>query len=380
MALYMGQRWQKITFIIFMLGAVLGYKLAQAMPATDFTPEGHASRYVTDCYAGMRDDVARTQAYRRAIATAAAGKIVLDIGTGGLALLALFAAESGAAHVYAFEVNEAAFESAKAAVAASAFADKVTVIQGFSTDPSVTIPVKANLVVHELIGEVAGEEGVVSAILDAAKRHLDPSAAPPLSIPSRSRSQIAPCELPDLATFPEYCAALPLGLLERPGQASVLKLPSLPRAALLAAPQTFEDLRFDAGAPAASQQVDLIFVAQRGGRLRGLCIDVDLVCSVDGVGSDVPEVSSAWVGSHWHNVIVLFEHVTPLTAGQRVRVCATCALVGPEPRYEFEAWLEEEVAQGAKRWSPLTRVPVCYPDAALNVNDAADAWMEQVAG
>ena len=184
------------------------------MPTNDHTPRGHAARYLPECYEGMRDDKDRTEAYRRAIAAAASGHIVLDIGTGALALLALFAAEAGAKHVYALEVQEAAYEAAKATVAASPFADKVTVIRAFSTDAALTLPAAPTLLVHELIGEVAGEEGVVAAITDARKRHLSPSATPPLSIPSRSRSLVAPCEFPDAA----YCESLPSCLLDVPGQ------------------------------------------------------------------------------------------------------------------------------------------------------------------
>ena len=109
------------------------------MPTNDHTPRGHAARYLPECYEGMRDDKDRTEAYRRAIAAAASGHIVLDIGTGALALLALFAAEAGAKHVYALEVQEAAYEAAKATVAASPFADKVTVIRAFSTDAALTL-------------------------------------------------------------------------------------------------------------------------------------------------------------------------------------------------------------------------------------------------
>ena len=345
------------------------------MPVADHTPMGHAMRYVPDCYTGMRDDHARTEAYRRAIAAAAAGRVVLDIGTGALALLAIFAAESGASHVYAFEVNESAYETAKATIAATNFADRITLIKGFSTDPTVTLPTKATLLVHELIGDVAGEEGAVAAILDAAKRHLDPAAPMPVSVPARSRSLIAPCELPNATTYPEYCASLPAGLLERPGQSTVLKLQSLPRTALFAPPQTFENLRFDAAAPAASQAVELTFEAVRAGQLRGLAIDVDLVCSADGGEQEEPEVSSAWRGSHWSNVIILFERETPLAAGGRVKVHARCALAGPQPSYEFDAWIED-----AGEWRALTAGSVCYPEAALNVNDAADVWMERMMG
>jgi dihydropteroate synthase len=57
--------------------------------------------YTDETYAKMRDDTSRTEAYRRAIHAHARGKVVLDIGTGALALLAIMAAEAGASKVYA---------------------------------------------------------------------------------------------------------------------------------------------------------------------------------------------------------------------------------------------------------------------------------------
>ena len=216
------------------------------------------------------------EAYRRAIADAAKGQIVLDIGTGALALLALFAAESGASHVYALEVNEHVYKQAVAVVAASKFHDKITVIQGYSTE--VALPQPATLLVHELIGEVAGEEGVVRCIRDAGHRHLDPNATPPLSIPNRARSLLAPCELPTASSHPAYCASLPPGRLPRPGQSQALKLPALPSELLLAPPQPFEDLRFETAQPEGTQHCERIFAAARHGTLRALAIHVDLFC------------------------------------------------------------------------------------------------------
>ena len=174
-------------------------------PCLDYTPRGHAARYNSDCYAGMRDDAARTEAYRRAIDEAAAGRVVFDLGTGALALLAIFAARAGAAHVYAIEVQATAAEAARRTVAEAGLSDKVTVLDGFSTDTAVVLPIKAELMVHELIGEVAGEEGAVAAVADALRRHVDPAAPPPLSIPARVRTLLAPAEYPEAA----YCARVP---------------------------------------------------------------------------------------------------------------------------------------------------------------------------
>ena len=341
------------------------------MPSSDHTPRGHAARYTPECYDGMRDDAARTAAYRAAITAAAQGKVVVDLGTGALALLAVFAAEAGAKHVYAIEVQAAAAAAARQAVAAAGLSDRVTVLEGFSTDGGVTLPVKAELMVHELIGEVAGEEGVVAAIQDAARRHLDRSASPPLSIPSRTTTLLAPCEYPDEV----YCAERPVGLLEGPGSARALKLPCLPARTRLAPPQVFEDLRFESAAPAASQSKDLEFVVCREGCLRGLALHVELHCGALG-GEEAADVSSAWPGSHWRNILLLLSDGGMLVCkGDAVRVKTTCELASPQPRYTFEAFVQRQTVQGEyaaeQRWEPVGG-KIEYPEASLNVNDAMD--------
>ena len=55
--------------------------------------------YSDSVYAKMRDDVTRTEAYRQALQQVAKNKTVVDIGTGALALLAVFAAQAGARKV-----------------------------------------------------------------------------------------------------------------------------------------------------------------------------------------------------------------------------------------------------------------------------------------
>jgi protein arginine N-methyltransferase 1 len=70
----------------------------------------------------MRDDVVRTEAYRRALQNVVRDKTVVDIGTGALALLAIFAAEAGARKVYAIEANVEAYVKALQAFPCSLFA------------------------------------------------------------------------------------------------------------------------------------------------------------------------------------------------------------------------------------------------------------------
>jgi hypothetical protein len=66
--------------------------------------------YTPAVYEKMRDDVARTSAYEHALRSLAPNMTVLDIGTGGLALLAISAAKAGARRVYAIEANANAYQ------------------------------------------------------------------------------------------------------------------------------------------------------------------------------------------------------------------------------------------------------------------------------
>ena len=335
----------------------------------DHTPRGHASRYVSACYTGMRDDLDRTSAYRRAIIEAAPGKVVVDLGTGALALLAIIAAEAGATHVYAIEVQAGAAASARQAVSAAGLSDKITVLHGFSTDASLELPAKADLLVHELIGEIAGEEGVVAAILDAAERHLAPSAQPPLSVPSRVRSLLAPCELPDGAA---------------PGSGRALKLPALPTSARLAPPLAFEDLRFERGAPSSCAATELGFSVERTGRLACLAVHVELHCGA-ARGDEPADVSSAWAGSHWRSIVLLLDEAVQVRAGDEVRVRTSVALAGALPLYTFEAFLVPagggEGGGGGGGGGTLRALgsPLHYPEAALNCNEAVDMQLDRYA-
>ena len=156
------------------------------MPSSDHTPRGWAARYTMECYDGMRDDRDRTAAYREAIAAAASGKVVLDIGTGALALLAVFAAQAGAKHVYAIEVQPAAAEAARETIAANGLSDRVTVLEGFSTDERVVLPVKAELIIHEreLLATLQAPDGS-----RVRASHPVPALALNLALQSSARSR-----------------------------------------------------------------------------------------------------------------------------------------------------------------------------------------------
>lgn len=145
----------------------------------------------------MLDDRARTEHYLKAIREVVRpGDIVVDLGT-GTGILALAAAQAGAAHVYAIEVNKGIAEVAKANFAQNGFADKITLCQGRSTE--ITIPERADVLVSEIIGDDPFNEQIIEMTTDARLRFLKPSGRMipnrielfglPLTIPSAEYSK-----------------------------------------------------------------------------------------------------------------------------------------------------------------------------------------------
>ena len=210
-------------------------------PADLLAPQALCERYTGETYTTMRDDEMRTRAYLSAIERHAPGKLCLDIGTGALALLAIIAARAGAEHVFAIEANAEAAAAARQTVAAEGLEAQITVIEGYSTD--VTLPRRVDLLLHEIIGEIASAEGVVAAVLDAGERHLRSGAAAPVSIPARARTLLAPCEFPGS----EYFDALPHPMLAAPG--AQVRRPNPPRST--AQPTTQHAPRSMRGPPAS---------------------------------------------------------------------------------------------------------------------------------
>jgi protein arginine N-methyltransferase 1 len=120
----------------------------------------------------MLMDPARVLAYRAAIFAHARDRVVVDLGT-GTGLLALFAAQAGARKVYAIE-RGAVGGLARLMARANGVADRIEVLTGDSRE--LTLPERAELVVHELFGGDGLCEGVLGILEDARQRHATPEA------------------------------------------------------------------------------------------------------------------------------------------------------------------------------------------------------------
>lgn len=136
----------------------------------------------------MLNDVGRTEAYKQALeAVVGPDDVVLDIGTGS-GVLAALAAKAGARRVYAVE------RSVMKEVAAGIFKDNgldgsITAIRGDSKD--IELPERATVLVSEIVGNDAFDEGMIETYTDALERHLVPGAQ---IIPSSLECYLLPVE------------------------------------------------------------------------------------------------------------------------------------------------------------------------------------------
>lgn len=132
-------------------------------------------------YQSMVNDGPRTALFldeleRRLAAYPPFTATVLDLGTGPFALFAKAAARLGARKVYAIEAVPASAARAREEVSDAAkygreFAEGVVeVLEGFSTD--VALPEKVDLVIFEIAGSIASEEGCYATMRDARDRFL----------------------------------------------------------------------------------------------------------------------------------------------------------------------------------------------------------------
>jgi len=267
-------------------------------------------------YEMMRDDEPRTNAYQAVIEKRVKGiqatgvdATVVDIGTGALALLAIMAAKAGAKKVYAIEINPTAAELAKKEVQKQKLQDVIEVIQGDSMQ--VDIPQKADLIVSELLGSIATQEGVEPIIKDAQKRFLKNPGGDIASqmVPSRVETGIAPVKYTEhrIMEFAKKRGIMSRGIPEE-GTLRPLRLRSKTSdLVFLSEPQVLES--FDFGKPdSASGQVDVSLTfdipakkASEAKDFSGFAMWTRLIVDDE----NVVDVKTQKVTSHWAYVVAL---------------------------------------------------------------------------
>ncbi|MGA2838336.1 MAG: phosphopantetheine-binding protein, partial [Acidimicrobiales bacterium] len=227
--------------------------------------------YDDTLYYAMTHDERRNRAYRVAIDRVVPGNTVVDVGTGQDAILARLCVEAGARKVYALEILESSYRSAKDTVHRLGLDDRIEVLHGDARN--VELPEPVDVCVSEIVGAIGGSEGA-ALILNDAWRLMTSDG---VQIPSRSLTAFAAVTLPDrLVASPAFSpATAPYveRVFEQVGHRFDLRLclKGLDYGDLVSDVGTFEDLRFT-GLVAPEERHTEELTIERGCRLDGLLL------------------------------------------------------------------------------------------------------------
>ncbi len=154
----------------------------------------------------MLRDAVRTHAFRDALrAVVRPGDVVLDVGA-GTGILSLFAAQAGAARVYAVERTSIA-RTARALIERNGFSDRIHVLN--DDIERVSLPERVDVIVSEWLGTLAVDENMLSPVVMARERWLKRGGR---MVPERVTTFVTPVWNEELSTELEWRSGSPYGL------------------------------------------------------------------------------------------------------------------------------------------------------------------------
>jgi predicted RNA methylase len=259
--------------------------------------------YDDHLYRWLLEDQQRMQVYQRAIAAAAPGRRVVDLGTGADAPLAIMCARAGASHIDAIEVIPAAAAAAQRRIAELGLDGLIRVHCGSSATVSLDQP--AELCVSEIIGMIGGAEGAAAALHDA-RRLL---GADGRMLPGRCITWFAPAAAASPLHMDADCATVADHYTERIFRSIGHRFPltrivtfNFPEANLLAVEEPFEDLDFNAE-PIERGADSVTFNVTRSGQCAGFVLWIELHVDAD-------NIVNSWQGSSWAPVFLAMSPVS----------------------------------------------------------------------
>ena len=132
------------------------------------------------------------------------GDVVVDLASGS-GILGLFACRAGASKVYSIDGGGMVSIGRNLALA-NGFADRMTVIKGFSTQ--VSLPEKADVLIADQIGNFGFNAGLFEFYADAVHRFLKPLAR---TLPESIALELAPWESDSHHQNVEFWSGVPYG-------------------------------------------------------------------------------------------------------------------------------------------------------------------------
>ena len=297
----------------------------------------------------MARDSLRNQAYREVMKKKICGKTVVEIGPGEQLVLTLMAVEAGATKVYAIEVNEEAYERAKAIVNERGLEDKIELIHGLSDD--IILPEKVDVCLSEIIGTIGNSEGATRHIKNA-KRFLKPSGK---IIPQGITTWLSPVSKPiqtyqdnfltDLITF--YTDSVEEKLGEKP-KFTLYEYWNFPLSHLIDAGKIFEEYWFDEEMQ-DSFSTNLVFKAKQNMHFDGLLLWISFYIYAEHVLGPFKNTT------HWSSVYIPMQQYR-LKQADVITVNCRSAFISSEfkPDYSFEVLVNgkkiDDVEIGFRDW------------------------------
>ncbi|KAF8821011.1 hypothetical protein IE077_002568 [Cardiosporidium cionae] len=274
------------------------------------------SRFKIQNHCGMTTDKHRMEFYQKAINELSLGKSVLEIGTGPFAVWAINAARAGATSVTALEVSKTAAAEAEAIVRMYGY-ENIQVKNSYSKEYA--FEKQYDLIVHEIIGDFVGNEGVADIISDVQRR----TGSLPRSIPRAARSYISPVTFPEPHHIKFPHSKFYQRTIVSPSKKMLQSVGLVYSPLLLSEFQAFEVLNFEEELETQLYQWrTLEFTITKPGALCGL-IMTNEVEVLPGVTFGTKH---AGMWDHWYSNIILLQHEVNVVAGDKVIVKTTVDL------------------------------------------------------
>ncbi len=319
-------------------GGLVAYYVPEERRRLELWPSV-AEHFVYDevIYHAMTSDRRRNEAYRRAIARAVPGKVVVDIGTGKDAILSRICIEEGARHVYALDLMPETVRQARATIAELGLREQITVIEGDAR--SVELPEPAQVSVSELVGALGGAEGA-ARLIEETRRLLCEGAA---IVPERSVTRVAAVTLTDellsAPAFTRSTAVYAERIFEQVGHPFDLRvcLRGVHREDLISDVGVFEDLDFtEALKPEYERPLELTVTS--AARMHGLLAWLNLRCGAgEETEIDILDHEHCWLPVF----LPVLERGADVLPGDRIRAKVSAWLAnGLNPTYRVVGRIE----------------------------------------
>jgi type I protein arginine methyltransferase len=292
----------------------------------------------------MLNDRLRMTAYRKAIReTVRPGDVVLDLGT-GTGILSQWALEAGARRVFGIDLNPAILERAVERIRGAGLADRFEPINQLSFD--VELPQQVDVLISEIIGNLADNEDFQPILHDAIRRFVAPGGR---ILPMTTTSYVVPVAA--RLAHHHLCAGTIASLTSRYDIAALyhdkqVRSPFnlyydciLPRRSYLSRPQ---QLRAYHGAwdQPPTYRCHRAFTIERPGRLTGFkgyfIAELTPTTTLDISGDDI---AIAETSDSWKHAYLPIEHPIDVEVDDQLHVSVSrCYPEGGRPFRQVYGW------------------------------------------